>query len=142
MTKTGYQDCIMFNLAKAYQRVHGEFKDRCSELGLTPTQLLVLEALYEEEDLSSGEIGKRLVLDSATLSGVLERMAESGWISKEPSARDRRILKIRPTPKAREMEQSLLALVNEVNGLVMEPLNLEEGLLLKRLLKDLSGRRL
>ena len=57
-----YDDCIMFNLAKAYQRVHSEFKRRFSKFGLTPIQLLVLEALFEEEGLSSGEIGKRLVV--------------------------------------------------------------------------------
>ncbi|HOX16588.1 MAG TPA: MarR family transcriptional regulator, partial [Smithellaceae bacterium] len=77
-----FQDVILFTLGKAYQKVYGIFKGRLQSYGLTPMQALVLHALYEEEGLSAGELGKRLALDSATLSGVLDRMAESGWIIK------------------------------------------------------------
>ena len=134
-----YRDCIMFNLAKAYQRVHGEFKVAFSKFGLTPMQLLVLEALYEEEGLSAKEIGQRLVLDSATLSGVIDRMIEAGWIVKQVSAYDRRRLEISPTPKARDLEQTLLNKVDQLNEEFLKPLGLEEQLLLKRFLKDLQN---
>ena len=77
-----YDDCIMFNLAKAYQRVQAEFNSRFMKFGITPIQLLVLEALFEKDGLSSGEIGSRLVLDSSTISGILERMLGGDWIIK------------------------------------------------------------
>ena len=86
-----YQDVIIFILSKAYQRVYGIFKSRLQPYGLTPMQGLVLHALYEEEGLSAGELGKRLGLDSATLSGVLDRMAEGGWLIKNVKE-DRRVL--------------------------------------------------
>ena len=70
-----YKDAILFILSKANQKVYGIFKSRTQLYGLTPIQGLVLHALYEEEGLSAGELGKRLSLDSATLSGVLDRMA-------------------------------------------------------------------
>lgn len=134
---THYEDCIMFNLAKAYQRVHGEFKTRFSAVGLTPMQLLVLEALFEEEGLSSGEIGSRLVLDSATLSGVLDRMIDGGWIVKGLSDNDRRVSKINLSGKALTLKNELIQMVGEANGAIMRPFSVEERLLLIRLLKDL-----
>ena len=70
-----YDDCILFLLAKAYQKAHGDFKKRLHSYGLTPIQHLVLEALWDEDELSVGDIGKRLVFDGATLSGILDRLS-------------------------------------------------------------------
>ncbi len=83
MANYNYNDCIIFLLAKAYQKAHGHFRNRMFTYGLTPIQYLILEALWEEEGLSAKTIGEKLVLDGATLSGVLDRMEESGWIIKK-----------------------------------------------------------
>jgi len=131
-----YQDVILFILSKANQKVYGTFKSRLQPYGLTPMQALVLHALYEEEGLSAGEVGKRLNLDSATLSGVLDRMAESGWIIKNVKE-DRRILKIQLTGKSRQCRDKFLKDTVEVNQEILSPFNAEERLLLIRMLKDL-----
>ena len=76
------EDCIIFQLAKAYQKAHGLFKKRLLPYELTPIQHLILEALWLEDGISQKDIGTRLVLDRATLSGVLDRMSAGGWITK------------------------------------------------------------
>ncbi len=133
-----YEDCIMFNLGKAYQRVQAEFKARfLQKFGLTPMQLLVLEALYDEEGLSAGEIAGRLLLDNATLSGILERLAEGGWVTKTAAQDDRRTLKVHLTEKARGLKNPILDEVKEANKEIMGQFRVEEVLLLRRLLRDL-----
>ncbi len=133
-----YEDCILFLLSKAYQKAFGNFKKRLQEYGLTPVQSLVLMTISEEEGLSAGDIGKRLVLDYATLSGVLDRLAEGGWIIKGTSDEDKRLLKIYLTPKAREMTGIILKERDGLNEDILSPLKLEERILLKRMLKDLQ----
>jgi DNA-binding MarR family transcriptional regulator len=137
MNNDKFETCILFTLAKAYQRVQGIFKSRFQPLGLTPMQLLVLECLYEEEGLSSGEIGKRLVLDSATLSGVLDRMDEGGWIIKNYSYEDRRLLQVRLTEKSLQLKKEILNEYDVVNQEVMSSFTMEEKVILYRILKDL-----
>lgn len=133
-----YEDCILFNLGKAYQRVQAEFKARfLQKFGLTHMQLLVLEALYDEEGLSAGEIAGRLVLDNATLSGVLDRLTEGGWITKDTEHGDRRTLKIHLTEKARGIKEPILDEVTKANKEIMGQFRVEEDLLLRRLLRDL-----
>lgn len=133
-----YEDCIMFNLGKAYQRVQAEFKARfLKQFALTPMQVLVLEVLYDEEGLSAGEIGGRILLDNATLSGVLDRLAGSGWITKNTASGDRRTLRIDLTEKARSSRDSILDEIRKANEQIMGQFRVEEVLLLKRLLKDL-----
>lgn len=134
-----YEDCILFLLAKAYQRAYGNFKKRLQVYGLTPVQNLVLLALAEEEGLSAGEIGKRLLLDNATLSGVLDRLAEGGWIIKRVSDEDKRLLQILLTPKAKEAIQVLIDERDNANEEILSGLKIEEQFLLKRMLKDLQG---
>ena len=132
-----YEDCIVFLLAKAYQRAHGILKDRLRPHGLTNVQFLILGVLGQEDGVSAGEIGQRLVLDSATLSGTLDRMSDNGWITKEPDPHDRRVVRVFLAPKARQLFDSLREVRVEGNQEVLKNLSQEEKVLLKRLLRDL-----
>jgi len=132
-----YQDVILFILSKANQKVYGTFKSRLQPYGLTPMQALVLHALYTEEAISAGELGKRLALDSATLSGVLDRMAENGWIVKDVLEKDKRVLNIRLTDRTRQYRDKFLMETEKLNKEILSIFNTEERLLLMRMLKDL-----
>jgi DNA-binding MarR family transcriptional regulator len=134
-----YDDCILFLLAKAYQKAHGDFKKRLYSYGLTPIQHLVLEALWDEDGLSVGDIGKRLVFDGATLSGILDRLSAGGWVLKQSDMEDKRMLRISLTPKSRELKPKLSAVRNETNKDLLAGFSLEEKILLKRLLRDIKN---
>ena len=134
-----YDDCILFLLAKAYQKAHGDFKKRLHSYGLTPIQHLVLEALWDEDGLSVGDIGKRLVFDGATLSGVLDRLAAAGWIIKQSDTEDKRMLRISLTPKSKDLKPKLSAVRNATNKNLLARFSLEEKVLLKRLLRDIQA---
>lgn len=131
-----FDDCIIFLLAKAYQRAHGEFKKRLQSYGLTPIQHLILETLWEEDGLSAGDIGKLLVFDGATISGVLDRLSAGGWVLKKSDSEDKRVLRIFLTPKSRDLKPELSKERDQVNDELMQPFTLEERVLLKRFLRD------
>ena len=133
-----YDDCIIFLLAKAYQKAHGNFKKKLHAYGLTPIQHLILEALWREDGLSTGDIGKKLVLDGATLSGVLDRLATGGWIVKETDDEDKRMIRIHLTKKGLELRPTLSEERDQANQDLLAGMTLEEKVLLKRLLKDIQ----
>jgi DNA-binding MarR family transcriptional regulator len=132
-----YGDCLLFNLSKAYQKVEGIFRSHFQPYNLTTTQALVLEVLYGEEGLSAGEIGKRVVIDSSTLTGVLDRLAEGGWITKKTTDEDKRLLEIKLTEKALHVKDELLKVIADVNRELLSTFKVEERLLLFRMLQDL-----
>lgn len=134
-----FDDCIIFLLAKAYQKAHGVLRRRLVDHGITPLQNLVLETLRVEEGLSTGEIGKRLALDSATLSGVLDRLEEGEWISRRADDEDRRVTRVLLTAKARERIPALVHEREEANVEILGGLSGEEQVLLRRLLRDVKG---
>jgi DNA-binding MarR family transcriptional regulator len=133
-----YEDVIIFIITKANQRIFGKFKPMFLRHGLTPTQALVLNALYQNNGLSVGEIGNQLILDSATLSGVLDRMVDSGWITKDIYDEDRRVTKIYLTEKAIQTRDALLNDIEATHRKVLSVFRPEERLLLERMIKDLG----
>jgi DNA-binding MarR family transcriptional regulator len=134
-----YDNCIIFLLAKAYQKAHGNFKKRLHPYGLTPIQHLILEALWREDGLSAGDIGKKLVLDGATLSGVLDRLAAGGWVLKKSDAEDKRVQRIFLTSKSKDLKPNLSQARDQTNEDLLKPFTLEEKVLLKRFLRDIQN---
>lgn len=134
---TNIPDCTIFLLAKAYQKAHGDFKKRLRPFGLTNLQHLVLEALWFREGFTASELGKFLVLDKATLSGVLDRLSDAGWIEKRTDAEDRRVVHLFPTEKAEAMKAPLIELRKQANEDLLAVFSMEEQVLLKRFLRDL-----
>ena len=130
-------DCTIFLLAKAYQKAHGRFKEMLKPYGLTNLQHLVLEGLWHETGQTAAELGKMLVMDKATLSGVLDRMSEAGWIEKRPDPDDRRVVRLFSTPYADDHKSELIKLRKQANEALLARFSVEEQVLLKRFLWDL-----
>jgi DNA-binding MarR family transcriptional regulator len=131
-------DCIVFFLAKAYQKAHGRFKEALKPYGLTNMQHLVLEALWYQEGFTAAELGKHLVLDKATMSGVIERLAEGGWLERRPDPRDGRVQRLYTSAKANGMKDALVGLRQATNNELLSGFTPEERMLFKRFLMDFS----
>lgn len=130
-------DCTVFLLGKAYQKAHGDFKKRLKPYGLTNMQHLVLEGLWYREGVTASELGKSLILDKATLSGVLDRMVDADWIEKKQDSEDLRVHRLFLSAKASEMKERLIEERKKANEDLLSDFTKEEQILLKRLLKDL-----
>lgn len=133
-----YRDNIVFLLAKAHQRAQGVLKGYLQTFGLTPMQCLFMESLWEEDGLSVGEIGRRIALDTATLAGVLDRMANAGWVRRETDPDDGRVARVYLTEKAQEAVSGLASAIEVTNKELLSSFSLEEKLLFKRFLRDVK----
>ena len=130
-------ECMVFLLGKAYQKAHSDFNKRLKPYGLTNMQHLVLEALWYREGQTATELCKLLILDKATLSGVLERMVETEWIAKYPDPEDKRTQRLFPSKKANELKAHLIEERNKSNQEILSNFSPEEQVLFKRFLQDL-----
>lgn len=73
-------------------------------LGLTYTQYILFLVLWEKDGITVGEICKHLMLDSGTLSPVLKKLRQQGYIEKQQSTADERSFIITLTEKGRELQ--------------------------------------
>ena len=130
-------ECMVFLLGKAYQKAHGDFNQRLRPYGLTNMQHLVLEGLWYQPGMTATELSKLLILDKATLSGVLDRMTETGWVIKSPDPQDRRVQRIYPSEEANRLKPELIEKRKEANKEILERFTPEERILFKRFLRDM-----
>jgi MarR family transcriptional regulator, organic hydroperoxide resistance regulator len=127
-------DCYIFLLAKASQKGHQLVQKRLEPYEITNIQYIVLEVLWNQEGLTAVELGKRLMIDKATLSGILERMVEGGWLIKSPDDQDKRMIRLFPSEKSQALKGKLIEEREEANEELLSGFDPEERTLLKSLL--------
>ena len=74
------------------------------EIDLTYTQYIVMMYFWEKEKSNVKEVGKTLLLDSSTLTPLLKKLENKGFITRVRSTIDERNLEVQITKKGRELK--------------------------------------
>ncbi|PKN03939.1 MAG: MarR family transcriptional regulator [Deltaproteobacteria bacterium HGW-Deltaproteobacteria-9] len=119
-------DCIFFQLAKAYQLGSRFLTQKVSELNLTSVQAMILGFLDQEDQITSSELGKRSELDSATLTGILDRLETAGFIERKGNPDDRRSIRIHLTKQGKAMAHEASRVIIEANKEFLQVLTEEQ----------------
>jgi len=109
------EDCISFVLSKAGQQVSRRARDKLAPWGVTPTQYAVLKVLWDGDGLSAAGVGARLSVDSATITGVIDRLAAADLLERKFSSEDRRINQLFLTAQGRSLQVPLDAVMDDLN---------------------------
>lgn len=90
--------------------------------GITFRQCQVLGWLVLDGQLSQTELAGRMMIEPATLVGVLDRMQRNRWISRVSSADDRRRKLIQLDPAARDIWKKIISCARRVRARAVEGL--------------------
>ncbi len=101
-------------------------------LGITYTQYIVFMVLWENDGISVGELGRKLYLDNGTLTPLLKKMQEKGYLTRMRSKEDERVVIVTLTEDGWAMREKVLAIPESVGSCI--PLSPEEAQTLYRLL--------
>ncbi|MBQ5968191.1 MAG: MarR family transcriptional regulator [Clostridiales bacterium] len=96
---------LCFPLYAASRNVIGRYTPYLNELGLTYTQYLVFLVLWENDGITVSEICERLKLDSGTVSPLLKKLQQAGYIRKVRSEADDRVVEITLTEEGRALQE-------------------------------------
>ena len=96
---------LCFPLYAAARNVTGLYTPWLKPLGLTYTQYVVFLVLWEKDAVPVSEIGERLMLDNGTLSPLLKKMEQAGYVERRRSAEDDRVVLITLTEKGRALQE-------------------------------------
>lgn len=133
--KLGNQLC--FPLYAASREVIKQYRPYLDALDLTYTQYIAMMVFWEEGKLSVKELGKRLFLDSGTLTPVLKSLEAKGYVTRSRCAEDERVVMAEITKKGEELKDLALSVPQSVAGCVkLEP---EEAMQLYMLLYKVLG---
>ena len=99
---------ICFPLYAAAKGVVSLYRPMLDEVGLTYTQYITMMVLWEEGETDSKELGKRLYLDSGTLTPVLKSLEKKGFINRHRSGADERRLIVSVTDEGYELREKCI----------------------------------
>ncbi|RNB84613.1 MarR family transcriptional regulator [Brevibacillus fluminis] len=128
------EECLTFLLGKAQQRSYQIGKQLLQPYGVTPVQYAMLHLLYERDGQNGAELGERLRLDSATMTGLIDRMAQNRLVERRPDPCDRRVNQIFVTDRGQELQAVLHQSMQVAEEETVQALTDDEVSLLKNLL--------
>lgn len=79
------------------------YKPKLERLGLTYTQYITLVALWEQDDQTVGSLGEKLFLESNTLTPILKKLENMGYVQRQRDPEDERQVRIRLTVSGRQL---------------------------------------
>jgi DNA-binding MarR family transcriptional regulator len=119
---------ICFRLYTAARLVTQAYTPMLTELGITYPQYLVLMVLWEKDNQPVNDIAHRLLLETNTVTPLLQRMEKLGVVSRKKGEHDKRQQIVSLTEKGRDLEQKAFQLIPEGMQKQMSacPLKLED----------------
>ena len=96
---------LCFRLYTAARLTMGAYHPYLEPLGITYPQYLVLLVLWEKDKRPVCDIGKRLFLETNTLTPLLQRMEKAGLVTRTRGKEDSRQRIVSLTEKGRDMRK-------------------------------------
>lgn len=96
---------LCFRLYTVSRLVTQAYRPYFEPLGITYPQYLVLLILWERDNLPVSEIASRLILDTNTVTPLLQRMERSGLVARTRGTVDCRQRIVSLTPRGRAMQE-------------------------------------
>ncbi len=128
---------ICFPLYACSKEIIRRYKPFLDKVDLTYTQYITMMALWENESMNVRELGSRLFLDSGTLTPLLKKLENKGYIKRSRSKEDERNLIVTLTDKGWELREEMLSIPRSMASCVdLEP---QEAADLYRLLYKVLG---
>ncbi|WP_339870038.1 MarR family transcriptional regulator [uncultured Algoriphagus sp.] len=96
-----------------------------NELNLTYPQFLVLSVLWEEDGLKVNEIGKRLYLDSGTLTPLLKKLEAMNYVRRQRGEADERTVHVELTYPGKSLQVKAHEIIEPLNEQMTESSDLK-----------------
>ena len=96
---------LCFPLYAASKEITRRYAPYLEPLDLTYTQYIVMLVLWEEKKCNVSELGKKLFLDSGTLTPLLKKLEAKGYIQRTREQSDERCLSVSLTAEGESLKR-------------------------------------
>lgn len=104
MNQLKLENQLCFPFYAISRQITALYRPLLEPLDLTYPQYLVLLVLWESKSLSVKDLGKKLLLDSGTLTPLLKRMEQDGLVIRQRDKTDERVVFVSLTEKGITLE--------------------------------------
>lgn len=109
-----------FLMAKVHQtagRIFNKLLKKYQIEEINSAQGRILFVLWEKDNIPISELSEKTQLEKSTLTCMLDKLENDGFIIRLPSKEDRRKILIKRTEKDKQFQEKYLAISDEMNNL-------------------------
>jgi MarR family transcriptional regulator, transcriptional regulator for hemolysin len=95
---------LIYDVSRLMRR---NFDAQVKPLGLTQIQWRAIAHITRQEGCNQATLADQLEIKPITLTRLIDRLVEAGWVTRQPDPKDRRAVQIHLTEKSRPLLQTM-----------------------------------
>ena len=107
-------DTLGFLLHDGARLLRRSFERRAAVFGLSSAQWRLLAHVLRQGAIPQARLADLLEIEPISVSRLVDRMEQSGWVERHPAAMDRRVKMICPSPRALAIQADLKSMASHV----------------------------
>jgi len=125
---------LLAQVTQAYRALSDDFINR---IALHRAQAGLLCRLFANDGITQSEIAEQLAVQGATVTNLLQRMEESGLVTRRRDLDDNRLVRVYLTDSGRQTERAITEQFIQLESTVFEGIGEAERVQLRRLLRQM-----
>lgn len=133
------EQSIGFLIYEVSRLIRRDFDGRVQSLGLTQVQWRAIVHIARQEGCNQTALAETLEIKPITLTRLLDRLVEAGWVVRQPDLKDRRAMQLYLTEQARPLLQTMQEKSTQTRQRAMQGVSDEEFVMLLATLKKMKN---
>lgn len=129
---------LCFPLYALSKEVIKQYRPYLDKINLTYTQYIAMMVIWEKEKINVKELGKKLYLDSGTLTPVLKSLEAKGFVTRYRSQEDERLLMVEITAEGIALKDKALEIPRKMISKI--DISLNDAIVMHRQLYNLLNQ--
>lgn len=107
---------ICFSMRAAMKKIDKNLTVLLEDLGVSIPQSFILLSLLEENGVTLKELGNRTLIDSSSMTVLVDKLEKDELVERQLDPQDRRAIRVLITRRGREIAEKITVIANDFNA--------------------------
>jgi DNA-binding MarR family transcriptional regulator len=113
---TEFYTYLCFSMRAAMKKIDRHLSSQLETYGVSIPQMFVLTCLYDENGITLKEIGNRTLIDSSSMTVLVDKLEKDKLVERQLDPDDRRAIRVYITEKGEAIARELVRIGTEFNA--------------------------
>ncbi len=113
---TELNNYLCFSLRHCMKKIDRNLGESLDKYGISIPQSFVLFCLLEDDGITLKEIGNRTLIDSSSMTVLVDKLEKEGLVERKLDAQDRRAIRVFITEAGKSIAQEATEIAKEFNA--------------------------
>lgn len=106
---------LCFSIRHLMKKIDRQLGDKLEGYGISIPQSFILYSLLEDDGITLKEIGTRTLIDSSSMTVLVDKLENEGMVERRLDSQDRRAIRVFITDKGKDLATEVTSIAKEFN---------------------------